>query len=193
MPTRYLLLIYVNPWYPAPLYPHSNPYQIPYHTTLSCPLPATVCYSSLALQRYSTQQYPLSHPSLSRPAPPLYPTVVYSLAWREHWHVWSTKQIPQQASLFPAESMGLGGMLTLHYSTQPRTQCPHWTTRLYLSLLGSRLCLFLSPSPFSMIFSASLPLTSPSLPPSPLPPPRAHMCDRQNIRITVWADMVTWC
>lgn len=119
-----------------------------YHTTLHYLVLCLLCYSCLALQCYSTQKYPLSHPSLSRPALLLYLTPVYSLAWREHWHVWSTKQIPQQASLFPVESPGLGGMLTLHYSTPPRTQCPQWTTRLYLSLLGSRLCLFLSPSPF---------------------------------------------
>lgn len=129
-----------------------------------------LCHSCLALQYYSTQQYPLSHPRLSRPALLLYPTV-YSLAWREHWHVWSTKQIPQQASLFPVESPGLGGMLTLHYSTPPRTQCPRWTTRLYLFLLGSGLCLSLS---------LALPLCSYDIltvPSSHLPPSHSlHTC-----------------
>lgn len=134
---------------------HSSPNQR--HYLVLCLL----CYSCLALQCYSTQQYPLSHPSLSRPSLLLYRTLVYSLAWWEHWHVWSTKQIPQQALLFPVESPGLGGMLTLHYSTPPRTQCPRWTTRLYLSLLGSQRCLFLSPSLFSMIFSLSLPFSPP--------------------------------
>lgn len=137
-------------------YPHS-PYHIPCYTTPSCHLPALLFF-----QCYSTQQNPLSHPSLSRPALLLYLTLVYSLAWQEHWQVWSTKQIPQQASLFPVEREELGGMLTLHYSTQPRTECPQWTTRLYLSLLGSWLWpLFLSLS-ISMIFLLSLPLTSPS-------------------------------
>lgn len=150
------------------------------------PLPAE-CYSCLVLQGHSTQLYPLSHPRLSCSPLLLYPLPVYSPAWREHWHVWSTKQIPQQALLFPVEGPGLGGMLTLHYSTPPRTQCPRWTTRFYLRLLGSQLGLFLSLSPF--LWYSHWPLLSP-------PPPlrfSAHMCDRQNIRITVWADIVTRC
>lgn len=157
--------------------PHSTCSHVTkYQATLS------LWYSCLALQDCSPQQYPLSHPSLSRPALLLYPAV-YSLARREHWHVWSTKQIPQQASLLPVESPGLGGMLTLHYSTQPCTQCPRWTTRLYLSLSGSWLCLFLSRSLFiAMIFSLSLPLTSPS----------HSLCTRAIDRISGLLYELTW-
>lgn len=142
LPIEYLILIYCMLTHAtSAISPYTKYYRI-----LHCFVLCLRCYSCLALQYCSTQQYPLSHPSLSRPS--LY-CILQSipLPW-EHWHVWSTKQIPQQASHFPVESQGLGGMLTLHYSMPPHTQRPQWTTRLYLPLLGSRLRLFLSPSLF---------------------------------------------
>lgn len=139
-----------------------------------------LCYSCLALQCYSTQLYPLSHPNLSHPTLLLYPSLVYSLAWRENW---STKQIPQQALLFPAESPGLGGMLNIALQYAP--------TYTMSSMNGTALSVSpgISPMPLPLYFYDIL-----TVPSSHLPLPfTAHMCDRQNIRITVWADMVTWC
>lgn len=51
---------------------------------------------------------------------------------------------PSRPCSSPQRVQDLGWMLTLHYRVPPHTQCPQWTTQLYLSLLRSQLCLFLS-------------------------------------------------
>lgn len=98
---------------------------------------------SLPVLLYSTVSF-ISSSSVT-PCSLLYPTV-YSPAWREQWLVWSAKQIPQQASHFPVESPGLGGMLTLHYSTPPHTTMSSMNdTALSASPGISATALFLSP------------------------------------------------